>query len=186
MLTRRRLLTGTFAGAAGLGAVALTGTRPGWANPALAGEQFIRTGDPPVAITVPNGWITNDAWMSQAVDPVPLVAVQSRDFSLITDADDGLIPNESMLPPDAVALTIAGVRLLKGEAYMVASASASSFSAADAPLTPTNVGDVLSAFAWVMRADIGWGYLVYGWIGPQAGSDAMLFSSLLNSIRFST
>ena len=79
---------------------------------------------------MPNGWITNDAWMSQAVDPVPLVAVQSRDFSLITDADRyGLIQNESMLPPDAVALTIAGVRLLKGEAYMVAKARAQAPSA---------------------------------------------------------
>jgi hypothetical protein len=151
---------------------------------ALLGKRFARTQDPPLTLTIPDGWTTNAAWMNQQTNPVPLVAVQNRNFRLLGEQDNPLIPNELELPPDVVVLTIMGVPLRAGERYLPATASASAFSAAVAPLSRTNVGGVSSLFAWVMRPEIGWGYLIYGWVGPDAGLDAGLMRPLINSIRF--
>jgi hypothetical protein len=148
-------------------------------------KEFARAQDPPLRLTIPPGWLTNAAWMNLNTSPEPIVAVQNREFSLAGDRANPLIPNELDLPRDGVALTVTAVRLHHGERYMPATASADTFSAADAPLSPTHVGGVSSVFAWVVRRDIRWGYLVYGWVGPDAGSDAALMTPLLNSIRFS-
>lgn len=183
-VTRRRLLGGGLAGVAGAFGTAKL-VRTGASSAALSGTDFTRTSDPPLTVTVPDGWLTNDAWMNQDTRPIPIIAIQNRGFELDGDEDDSLSFNELNLPDGAAVLTVMGVELEEGVDYMAATASPDNFSAADAPLVPSGVGEVLKAFAWVTRPDIRWGYLIYACLGPNAGLDATLLPMAMDSLRFS-
>jgi hypothetical protein len=137
---------------------------------------------PPLRIGIPAGWIAQSTWDSQSINPVPLVALMNRQFDVVT-LTDSAIPNEALLPRDAVLLTLSGVPLAGEVGFLPPSSPLGRLTSDGLRFGPSGVGGFTLVSAWALSADASWGYMLYGWVGPNAGVDLTLMKSIADTVQ---
>jgi len=175
------MVAGAAGAVAGMGALARVAGGDTAPHPNFT-SVFVRDEEPRIRISIPEGWVASKSW-SESDNPLPLVAVKNRDFDAV-GLDASLLIRETDLPPDGVVITVAGVPIDPDETYMAPIAPIDTFSAAAVSHVPSGVSDVTMLFSWVVREDARWGYLLYGWIGPEAGESSEIATGVLDSVRF--